>query len=288
MSTATHSTTIERRIRYNPATDRYDCFLIVGGVEHTIGACPTSDDAETHCAATAHALRTDAPTTVAQHAYALLSAHLHAPAEASDAAVYDARDATPSDARDATPSDARDATPPPPPVVIAHDDDEALTSYTCGDVELVLAADAPSGLLTLFGGDHAFDAAGSADLRNLARILHHRSAQNDLGLLWEPGTLPTDLHLAALQPGYATAFDNACLNEEQERLYGALTRMGLTQEQRADVMGHVAQVCGTVASQAQTTAYRRGALDGRLAMCERFGAWAQGYADRVRETMEQA
>jgi hypothetical protein len=271
MSTATHSTTIERRIRYNPMTDRYDCFLIVGGVEHTIGAHPTSEDAETHCAATAHALRTGAPTTAAQHASALLTAHLHAPAEVSDAAV----------------SDARDATPPPPPVVIAHDD-EALTSYTCGAVELVLAADAPSGLLTLFGVDHSFDAAGVADLRNLARILHHRSAQNDLGLLWEPCPLPADLRLAALRPTYGVTFDNACLDEEQERLYGALTRMGLTPEQRADVMRHVAQVCGTVASQAQTMAYRRGALDGRLAMCERFGAWVQGYADRVRETMEQA
>lgn len=42
MSTAAYSTTIERRIRYNPTTDRYDCFLIVSGVEHTIGAHPTS------------------------------------------------------------------------------------------------------------------------------------------------------------------------------------------------------------------------------------------------------
>jgi hypothetical protein len=273
MATAPHAPASEHRIRYNPATDRYDCFLIVGGgLAYAVGACPTAEDAaETHCAATAHALQTDAPMTAAQRAYALLTVHLRSPVEAPDAA-----------------SAAGAATPPPPPVVITRDDDEALTSYACGAVELVLSDDTPSGVLTLFGADHAFDEAGVAEVRNLARILQHRSVQHDLGLLREPCPLPTDLRLSALQPGYATAFDNACLNEEQERLYGALTRMGLTSEQRADALGHVASVCATVASRTQTTAYRRGALDGRLAMCERFSAWARGYADRVRETLATA
>lgn len=250
-ATISHSTTITKRIAYNPATKDYDCFLTVNGVEQPIGSKPTYHDAEVHCDHTAHDVTFDlpppdplTPATIAE--VDALITHVHgAAAPFQDTQTQTIVTAVTTRVTYNPATHAYDC-------VLGLNGAEqpigAQPTYREAEAHVERAArDLVGDLLTAYG------------LPTAARITYDIGSHTYLCCLTVPLDRATDGAPDAVAPA---AVPGAVA--PAARLRHALARCGLTDDQRADLLSHITDLCGAAASDAYGAGYGHGYQDGRV------------------------